>query len=52
MLPLGLGLPLAIISLVGLLINAYIVLVVVLTKQVSVWVRLYEYIYRYEYIMI
>lgn len=35
MLPLGLGLPLAIISFVGFLLNAYIVLVVVLSKQVS-----------------
>lgn len=37
MLPLSLGLTLGIISFVGFLINIYIVLVVVLTKQVSVF---------------
>lgn len=42
MLPLSLGLPLAIISLVGFLVNAYIVLVVVLTKQVRISIVLYQ----------
>lgn len=40
MLPLGLGLPLAIISFVGFLLNAYIVLVVVLSKQVKLYFKI------------
>ncbi|GAB0087232.1 uncharacterized protein DMENIID0001_015230 [Sergentomyia squamirostris] len=35
MLPLSLGVPLAIVSVIGLLMNGYILLVVILTKQIS-----------------
>lgn len=40
LLPLSLGISLAIISVIGLLMNGYILLVVILTKQVNICINL------------